>query len=219
MLAEDERADGREHNDHHELRAGKRNAVHPLHIMIHREDLRSEGKGAEENIEITAAERYGAAVKAEEIKPRHGKEHIDPGALLRLFAQHDAEHRHEHDIKRRDKARLACGRRFNAELLQIDAECKEEPADQAAAQQRALFLRGILLARANAPHDKQQQQQRQCRRNGTQRVEAEAAEMPRAETLGHKGAAPDHRRDQRQNDLADFRIFHSCLLNITHVTM
>ena len=187
--------------------------------MIHREDLRSEGKGAEENIEITAAERYGAAVKAEEIKPRHGKEHIDPGALLRLFAQHDAEHRHEHDIKRRDKARLACGRRFNAELLQIDAECKEEPADQAAAQQRALFLRGILLARANAPHDKQQQQQRQCRRNGTQRVEAEAAEMPRAETLGHKGAAPDHRRDQRQNDLADFRIFHSCLLNITHVTM
>ena len=152
-------------------------------------------------------------------KPRDGGDHAEPDAFLRLFAKHRAGHRHEHDVERRDKARLARARRPHAKLLQVDRKRQNRAAAKPSAQQRALFLRAVLFARVDALHDGQQRQQYQHRGNGAQRVEAEAPKMRRAEALRDKCAAPDQGRDQRQHHLPDFRIFHSCLPDITHVTM
>ena len=188
-----EGADGGEDHHHRELHAGERDAVHLLHIMVHAEDMPREGKGTQENEEVAAAEAHRAlaAREAEEIKTDHCDQNAEEQPFVCLFPEEHAGERHEHDVERRDEARLARRGIGNAELLQVRAERQKNAAHEAALQQVLFLLRRVFFLVPHAPQDEHERPQHQHSGDRTRRREGKAAHFSRAEALCHERAAPN----------------------------
>ena len=187
LLARDQRADARENANRDELDARKLDAVHLLAEVVDDHDVERERDGAEEDIKIAALKRKAlAAGEAEEIKPRHRKRHIEPHALARLFADKQPEHRHEHDVERRDKSRLARARLLHTVLLEVDGRGKHHAAGNAADQQRLFLLARIFFARMQAARNAHQHKKEDRRGDHAQHAERKRADLAGAQALRHK---------------------------------
>ncbi|CAM2148622.1 hypothetical protein PT2222_200035 [Paraburkholderia tropica] len=197
----------------HELGNRERERIVTRRVMAHEHHLNADHERAAELIPVPIHDRE-MLVDAEQIEPDGGERRTDPRARTGVMAQQDAEHRHDHDVKRADETRVGDLRVAQADLLQGDRHGEHEAEDRAVAQQGGVEERAssdesrgagivaliVVIAAGTPPAP-----QREHKHRDDQRTEqkADAGEKKRtdgveAQSLGDEGGAPDHGGGQHQ---------------------
>ena len=150
-------------------------------------------------------------IDAEEVKSHRRQRHREPDRRRDPFAEKQPHNRHQHDIKRRNKARLPGAGFRQARLLQAGrrSQCgtAAQPAQHqipGACRQRPDRLR-IFLSLEGA-YDPIAQRQRDERHRAAQGIKGDGRDVAGADALRHKGGAPDEGGHHRQYILSDFRV-------------
>ena len=155
-----------------------------------------------------------AALDAQQIQRRDRQRDRDPHRQADLAFKQQAEHRHEHHVQRREKARLSGVRSGDdAGLLEVRGDGQRRAAAKAAEPE--LFARGAFFRRRGlrgvlmhgAAH-RDQHQQRQHRDGIARGVEGERADRIGADVLRDEGSAPDERGENGKDNLTNRILFH-----------
>ena len=140
----------------------------------------------------------------------------DPDRQRDALFKQQAEQRHNHDIQRREEARLADRRELDADLLQTRRHAEREAAQHAADPKHfpAVSRRAARFSfPLPAPQERDDRQQADRRDEVAHAVEGKRAEIVHPEALRDKRRAPDQRgQRQKQRTPELFQIDHHSML-------
>ena len=107
----------------------KGNRIHDPGIKIDGKDLQGKHDGANQQSQIPCAERH-TGFYTEKIHARHSNQYGQPHLRRCPLVQENPENRHQHDIKRRDKAGFSRSLFSDPVLLKIAGNKQRRAADQ-----------------------------------------------------------------------------------------
>lgn len=167
--------------------------------MVDQQDVHSKQQAAQQHQRI-ARPQAETALHAQQVQPGHRQRHAGPQPRARPLAGRQAQHRHQHDVQRRDEPRLAHRGKPHAELLGRGGGPQCHAAAHTARQQR-FFLPGRHRPPRAAARQLVQQRdagkQHHPADQKARRVKGERAHMLHPHALGHKSRAPNKRREQQ----------------------
>ncbi len=160
--------------------------------MVHQQDLRREGKGAEDQQHVAPydGERFR---HAQQVQPGPRQCHRQPHHRAHPVPEQQAVQRHDQDVQRGQETRLARGGLLQPELLQVDRGEQHQPAQRAADEQGAPVPPpgSAFLPFYNAVIQQDDRPERKGAQEGAHRLEGKGTDVAHAQALGDKGAAPD----------------------------
>ena len=185
------------HRHHNELHQTQPDAIHQRGKVVDGHDLEAEEHGAAEQDPVAGFDAAKAVLHAEQIQPAHGDDHAQPEPGTAPPPHEQPEHRHHHDVHRRQERGLGRGRvQRNADLLGRAGRKQKGAADKARCSQRFAVGSGLRPAGGFAPaaakgvkgvNGGQEHQHGQPAPPGQKGIGPHAG----ACALGHKGRAPD----------------------------
>ena len=181
--------------------------------MVDDQNVHGKAHRAHEHEQVAGGEPE-AALDAQQVERHDRQRDRDPHRQADLAFQKQAEHRHEHHIQRREKARLSGVRPGgNAGLLEVRGDGQRRAAAKAAEPELsapgAFFrLRGLRAVLTRGMQHCNEHQQREHGDEIAHGVERERADRIGADVLRDEGGAPDERGQDRENDLTDLIVFH-----------
>ena len=209
-LLHGEHADETDDRRHDELRAVELRRRTEADIVIRRENVHRIDPRAQKDQRVARRDRE-AFLHADEIEPRESQQDADPETRRdSLMQEHHAEERHEQDIQRRQKARLA---RFNVRngVLLHDGRCDHKHAAHGAADGDLFRVALLPLLRLFPPvgYKKKNSQRQSCEHTAIE-VEGDGSDMSCGHALKGKRGSPDKRRRQsRQRRFQAQSFFHN----------
>ena len=207
-------ADGRPQRREQKLHAAELHPVASAAEVVDDQNVHGKARRAHEHEQVAGGEPE-AALDAQQVERHNRQRDRDPHRQADLAFQKQAEHRHEHHIQRREKARLSGIRPGgDAGLLEVRGDGQRRAAAKAAEPELfasgAFFrLRGLRAVLARGIQHRDEHQQREHGDEITHGVERERADRVGADVLRDEGGAPDERGQDRENDLTDLIVFHS----------
>ena len=105
------------HRHHNELHQTQPDAVHQRRKVVDGHDLEAEEHGAAEQDPVAGFDAAKAVLHAEQIQPTHGDDHAQPEPGTAPPPHEQPEHRHHHNVHRRQERGLGRGR------VQRNADC------------------------------------------------------------------------------------------------
>ena len=126
--------------------------------MVYHQDVSRGEEGANKHVKVSPVERRGF-VDAKQIHPAKRRESAAPYCRMNFSAEKQTEHRHNHDIKRRDETGLSDGGVNHPNLLNIREQKQYDPAGYPAFEREIVELRHggrgavVFFIREQAGHE------------------------------------------------------------------